>query len=574
LRSADAGIPQSEGLSWKSTDPNHVVDEIIMPDASDDPWMTVNPSASPFAVDAATLPPRADIEPATLQQFRGVPDTVPQPAISGSLPQPSPVPSATVPGYEILGELGRGGMGVVYRARHVRLNRHVALKMILSGGHASADDLARFRTEAEAVARLKHSNIVQIYDVGDAAGLPYFSLEFCPGGSLASKLDGTPLPPANAAQVVEALARAVHVAHRAGIVHRDLKPANVLLDADGTPKVTDFGLAKRLDAGAAGATRSGAIMGTPSYMAPEQASGETKRVGPAADVYALGAILYECLTGRPPFKAASSIDTIMQVVSDEPAPPARLNPTVPRDLEAICLRCLDKEPTRRYPSAAHLADDLARFIAGEPVSVSRSGLAYRLVGSLERVQLQERFAEYGSLLLALAPVMFLPELWVTTVVQKNWPAPLLGVGQFGRAAAFLAILGYMRGWQWAPRGPAERQLWFVWGGYLLSCFVFGLSDRISRGLGDTGMELEFYPGLACFTALAFFSLAPTFWGYCSIVGFAFLALSFVMILNPYFAPIEFGTAWATVLVVIGLRLKRLGRRGIDTQDKAAGGQAA
>ena len=272
---------------------------------------------------------------------------------------------AAVPGYEVLGELGRGGMGVVYKARHAGLNRVVALKMILAGGHAGPDELARFRGEAEAVARLKHPNVVQVYDVGEAGGLPYFSLEFVEGGSLDRKLAGTPLAPSEAATLVETLARAIAAAHAAGLVHRDLKPANVLLTADGTPKVTDFGLAKRLDA--AGQTASGAVMGTPSYMAPEQAGGKSKEIGPACDAYALGAILYECLTGRPPFKAATALDTILQVVADDPVPPRQLNAQVPADLETICLKCLQKEPAKRYESAAALADDLRRFVEGRPI---------------------------------------------------------------------------------------------------------------------------------------------------------------------------------------------------------------
>jgi WD40 repeat protein len=281
-----------------------------------------------------------------------------------------------VAGYEILSTLGRGGMGVVYQARQTKLNRLVALKMILAGGHAGEADLARFATEAEAIARLQHPNIVQVYEVGAHEGRPFFSLEFCAGGSLDRKLGGTPLPPVEAARLVETLARAMHAAHQANVIHRDLKPANVLLLEDGTPKITDFGLAKKLDE--VGQTQSGAIMGTPSYMAPEQAGGPSKQMGPAVDVYALGAILYECLTGRPPFKAATALDTLMQVVADEPVPPTQLQSKTPKDLETICLKCLQKEPTKRYASSAALADDLGRFRAGEPIRA-------RPVGRLERV---------------------------------------------------------------------------------------------------------------------------------------------------------------------------------------------
>jgi serine/threonine protein kinase/WD40 repeat protein len=281
-----------------------------------------------------------------------------------------------VAGYQVLAELGRGGMGVVYKACHLRLHRVVALKMVLAGAHAGKQHLARFRHEAETVAQLQHPHIVQIYEVGEHDGRPFLALEYVPGGSLAQKLDGTPQPPRAAAELVAMLARAVQAAHDQGVIHRDLKPANVLLTADGTPKLTDFGLAKQLDADA-GQTPSGAVLGTPSYMAPEQARGHNRAIGPAADVYSLGALLYECLTGRPPFQAATSLDTILQVLRDEPVPPCRLVPQVPRDLETVCLMCLHKEPHRRYPTAAALAEDLQRFLRGEPVQA-------RPVGSLER----------------------------------------------------------------------------------------------------------------------------------------------------------------------------------------------
>jgi serine/threonine protein kinase len=305
--------------------------------------------------------------------------------------QSGPVPS--IPGYEILGELGRGGMGVVYNARDIKLNRLVALKMILAGGHAGAADLARFRAEAEAIARLQHPHIVQIYEVGEHRGLPCFSLEYCSNGSLEKKLAGTPLAAKEAAAVVEKLARAMHAAHEKGVVHRDLKPANILLGEDGTPKVTDFGLAKRLEA--VGQTATGAVMGTPSYMAPEQAGGKGKQVGPPADVYALGAILYELLTGRPPFRAPSALDTLLQVVADDPVPPTQFQTRTPRDLETICLKCLQKEPPKRYGSALALAEDLRRFQEGKPILA-------RPVGRVERgIKWVRRQPALASLLAAV-----------------------------------------------------------------------------------------------------------------------------------------------------------------------------
>jgi hypothetical protein len=256
-----------------------------------------------------------------------------------------------VPGYEILGELGRGAMGVVYKARHLQLKRLAALKVILGGAHASADQLARFRREAGAAARLRHPNIVHIYEIGEFGGLPYFAQEFMDGGSLGQRLRASLLPHKEAAQLVATLAQAMQTAHEAGIIHRDLKPDNVLLTYSGICKITDFGLAKQLDDDSV-KTQTYAVLGTPSYMAPEQASGRTRETGPLSDVYSLGAILYECLTGRPPFKAANAVDTLVQVRSEEPVPPRRLQPKVPRDLETICLKCLDKQPRRRLRLSA------------------------------------------------------------------------------------------------------------------------------------------------------------------------------------------------------------------------------
>jgi tetratricopeptide (TPR) repeat protein len=324
--------------------------------------------------------------------------------------------------YGILRVLGSGGMGVVFAARQARPRRVVALKMILAGPRADRGRLARFRAEAEIVGRLRHPNIVQVYEAGEHDGRPYFAMEYIDGGSLAQRLTAAPLPPRAAAELTEVLARAVHFAHEQGVVHRDLKPSNVLLavgqdsnpvsspaglesgpTAAGTPKIADFGLAKQFAAEPGTApgdrTESGALLGTPAYMAPELAAGRGGAAGPAADVYALGAILYECLTGRPPFRAATLLETLDQVRSQEPVPPSRLQPQTPRDLQTVCLKCLDKDPARRYGSARDLADDLGRFRRGEPVRARPASVGLRLVKWTRRQPAQAALLAVSALAL-------------------------------------------------------------------------------------------------------------------------------------------------------------------------------
>ena len=286
-----------------------------------------------------------------------------------------PLPS--FPHHEILSEIGRGGMGVVYKARDLQLDRVVALKTITEFRTATPEQLDRFLDEARAAARLRHPNIITIHAIGVHQGRPYFSLEFADTGDLKHQLAAKPMASRQAAELVETLAKAVHVAHLAGIVHRDLKPSNILLSAEGVPKIADFGLAKLLDADSA-RTLSGQVLGTPSYMAPEQAEGHSKQVGPAADIYGLGAILYHALTGRPPFLGESQLETLKLVTSTEVVSPHLLRPDVPRDLETICLKCLDKDPHKRYASANDLADDLRRFLEDRPIRARPAGPAGRL----------------------------------------------------------------------------------------------------------------------------------------------------------------------------------------------------
>ncbi len=290
----------------------------------------------------------------------------------------SAVLQTSLGGYEIMGELGRGGMGVVYKAHQRGLNRIVALKMVLAGGHASEDQLKRFLIEARAVAHLQHQNIVQVFDIGENEGLPFFSLEYVDGDPLSKKLAKQPQPPKEAAELLATIAKAMQYAHDNNILHRDLKPANILLTSAGVPKIADFGLAKQIeDADDGSATRTGTVIGTPSYMAPEQARGDTHIIGPATDQYALGAMLYEMLTGKPPFAAARQVDTILQVIKNEPIPPRQLVEKTPLDLETICLKALQKDIAKRYANCGEFAEDLGRFLRNEPILA-------RPVGRVER----------------------------------------------------------------------------------------------------------------------------------------------------------------------------------------------
>ena len=353
--------------------PACLLEQALEIDASSEPAPDAMPGESteaPGDADAPDDPPRSPHDLSTAQVPPG-PESASGPDAWGL------VRIRYFGDYEIIREVARGGMGVVFLANQMSLNRKVALKMILGGQLADESEVRRFHTEAEAAAHLDHPGIVPIFEVGQHEGQHYYSMGFVDGESLAHRLAGGPLPSREAAAILASVAEAIDYAHRRGVIHRDLKPSNILIDAGGHPRLTDFGLAKKVE-GNSDLTASGQIMGTPSYMPPEQAGGRRGAVGPAADIYALGATLYCAVTGRPPFQAASPIDTLLQVIADEPVPPRRLNATVDRDIETICLKCLKKDPARRYASAAELAEDLRRYLAGEPI---RRGPSDRWNGS-------------------------------------------------------------------------------------------------------------------------------------------------------------------------------------------------
>jgi serine/threonine protein kinase len=460
-----------------------------------------------------------------------------------------------LPGYELIEEIGRGGMGIVYQARQKSLNRIVALKMVLAGGRASAAELDRFKAEAEAVGRLQHANIVQVYEVNEHEGQPFFTLEYCPNGSLAKRLGGKPLPEKEAAELIEDLARAMTVVHAAGIVHRDLKPANVLMASDGTPKVTDFGIAKTQSNSSH--TQTGAILGSPSYMAPEQAEGLSKEVGPEADVWALGAILYECLTGRPPFVAATPVETMRQVIDEDPLPPRMLNRALDPDLEKIVLKCLEKEPELRYRSGAELAEDLRRYREGEPIQARSINLLERLQREIGRSQHDAKLRPWGTGLVILGLLIFAAQSVTSCLLVADLPeTPSFWIPR----GVFLALLvvwlkRYGFGNGFFPTSPVERMLWAIWLGYLLAfSSVFWIVKAEGKG------HLDMYPAAFALSGLAWFATAGCVWGGAYVIGLLFLIAAPLMTRmegSPW-APAVFGLAWGLTLLAVGLRYRRLG----------------
>jgi hypothetical protein len=416
---------------------------------------------------------------------------------------------------------------------------------------------------------LQHPNIVAVHEVGQVDGQYFFSMEYIAGPSLAQKLAPGPLPSRAAARYVCTTARAVHHAHQHGILHRDLKPSNILLDGEDEPHVTDFGLAKKLGGGP-GQTRSGAIMGTPSYMAPEQAAGKVKELGPACDVYGLGAVLYELLTGRPPFRSETQLDTLVQVLEREPVPPRLLNPKVDRDLEIICLKCLEKNPRHRYASADDLADDLDRYLKGEAIAARSFNVFDRLLNTLERSTHVVDFHSWSTMLLIFAPVVLLSHLATFLLVQSELPASWAWLHWLPRGGQFV-IMGVLFFWHFRrrsllPINPAERQLWSLWLGYLAAYGVSVLvySMLLNRGLRIVGErhhdELIRYPSSAVLSGLVFFIMGSSYWGRCYAFGAAFFLLATLMPLHLDWAPLEFGGLWAAILAFIGWHLRKVGQR--------------
>jgi serine/threonine protein kinase len=491
------------------------------------------------------------------------------PSTTGPCQEPGAPPLPQVSGYDVLEVVGHGGMGIVYKARQIKLNRLVALKMILVG--APPSDLARFRTEAEAVASLEHPNIIRIYEVGECDGHPYLVLEWADGGNLAEHLSRGPLPARSAAQLLLPLARAAAFAHARGIVHRDLKPANILLavgqpfQADSSsvrlesltyiPKIADFGLAKRLGI-EQGQTQTGDVLGTPYYMAPEQAAGRTRRVGPATDVYALGTILYQMLTGRPPFVGSSVLETLEQVCEHDPVPPSRLQPAVSHDLEVICLKCLQKSPTDRFVSADELAADLAAYLKGEPIRARPLSTREQIVRAIRHHNLDEGVATAGTFLLLWAPLCLLAHLATYAFFRASPQLPVIiaTVSILTVLCVPLATITINPTFRALPRAIQQR-LRTVWGAQFVASLLAPVLVWLAVGRDQLLLVYIIWPLLS---GLAFFACADLL-GLHLLVGAAIFAASVLSALAPSWSPLILATFASLQMALQGLFFRRARR---------------
>jgi eukaryotic-like serine/threonine-protein kinase len=465
------------------------------------------------------------------------------------VPGSTPLP-ASFGDYELLEELGRGGMGVVYRARQRSLGRTVALKMLLRRDLASPADLARFRSEAEAAARLDHPGIVPIFEVGEHDGLPFYSMRLIEGTTLAKRLAAGPLPPREAAILLAKVADAVQAAHDRGVLHRDLKPSNILIDQAGEPLVSDFGLAKRLE-DSESVTHTGAILGTPCYMSPEQAAGSRGDVGPASDVWSLGAILYQTICGRPPFQASTPMDTLLAVLEVDPPAPRSVIPTADRDLEMIALKSLQKPQDLRYATAADLAADLRAAVAGEPIAARRGGLA-DVVARLFRETHHAVVLENWGLLWMWHSVVVLALCCITDVlawqgIASRWPYLVLWGGGLALWAPIFWALRHRNG----PVTAVERQIAHVWGGSMIaSTFLFAIEQLLGLPV------LTLSPVLALFAGLVFFVKAGILSGAFYVQAAALFTTALVMCLVPDWQHVIFGLVSGLCFFVPGLKYFR------------------
>jgi serine/threonine protein kinase len=472
--------------------------------------------------------------------------------------------------YELLEELGRGGMGVVYKAHQKSLGRTVALKMILRGATPSSADLARFRTEAESAARLDHPSIVPIYEVGEQQGQPFFTMKYVAGSTLTRRLAGGPMPPREAASILAPICRAIHYAHERGVLHRDLKPSNILIDEEGRPHVSDFGLAKRVEA-EEHLTLSGAVLGTPSYMAPEQAAGKRGNLGPASDVYSLGTILYQMLTGHPPFQAATPVETVLLVLEQEPLPPRLLNPRADRELEMIALKCLQKPPELRYRTAKALADDLDAYLADEPTA-ARSGLFSSVLARAFRETHHATVLENWGLLWMWHSLALLITCLLTNLLQwRGTTSPLPYLGLWTAGLGTWAVIFWSLRRRSGPVTFVERQIAHVWASSMISIALLFVVEII---LDMPVLTLS--PVLALTSGMIFLVKAGTLTGQFYFQAAALFATAIAMaFLQRIQIPLGitlFGVVSAACFLIPGLKYHR--QRTRDTRKSQAARERA
>lgn len=487
----------------------------------------------------------------------------------GELPQvepPSPLPDFA--GYELLDEIGRGGMGVVFRARQIRPNRVVALKVIREGRFAAGVELQRFRTEAEAAATLDHPGIVPIYEVGEAEGRHYFSMAYVAGCNLAERLREGPLDDRQAAEMLLKIADAMAHAHRRGVVHRDLKPGNVLLDEAGEPRLTDFGLAKRIKEDT-GLTVTGQILGTPSYMAPEQANGEIDRIGPHTDVYALGALLYEMLTGRPPFRGVGPLETLWLIRQQDPVEPRRLRPTIDQNLQTICMTCLARDPCRRYATGAELADDLRRYLRRESIRARPPAIGEQLLRTFRESPFPYDITAVRFRLLGYAAFHLAVQVGIFLLLANRGPEWLVWLAVFTMHAPVCFLLQTDDSAGLLPSNPAERHLWALWTGHFMASAGVFLAYRIQHHPDYVQGVLVAYPAYTALTGLAFFVMGSSIWFRNSLFGALWIVLAAAMPLFAAYAPLAYAGLNTAVNVNQALYMRHIAR----TRPRKASGPA-
>ncbi len=458
--------------------------------------------------------------------------------------------------YELLHEIARGGMGVVYKARHTKLGRLAAVKLIRSGDLAGEEEVRRFYAEAEAASQLDHPGIVPLFEAGQENGQHYLAMAFVDGPSLWQKVKEQPLEPREAARVMQQVAEAVQHAHERGIIHRDLKPQNILMTSTGQARVTDFGLAKQM-ATDSSLTATGQVMGTPSYMPPEQASGSVKELDQRADVYSLGATLYCLLTGRPPFQAATLTETLRQVAEQDPVSLRLLNSSIPVELEAICSKCLAKSREHRYGSCRELGEDLERFLKGEPVSVSILNWSGKLRRAVQRNRDDVHLRTYSVMLAWFAAIVLLAEVVIQCLDRKTGMTPYLITRAVQLLSFVLVVIRFRRDIIGVGH-PAISQMWGLWLGFFVACHI-DVWARLQQHwilLPDRPIDqYTCYPTFFVLSGFLFVALGRQYWGMCYVFGVGFFSVAIVLPWLADWSPIIFGTAWGGTLAAISWRLR-------------------